>query len=70
MPRLGPVFLGLRKGATVVARVSGPVGIALALLSLNQSFGARDDDALPLLLGVGLLVRAAEPVIDAEELGS
>lgn len=66
VPKVGPIFLGLRKGAVFVARVSGPVGIALALLSLNQSFGAEDDQALPLLLGVGLLVRDAPRVVDAE----
>lgn len=66
VPKVGPLFLGLRKGAVVVARVSAPLGIALALLSLNQSFGAADDEALPLLLGVGLLVRDAPPVVDAE----
>lgn len=64
VPKLGPVFLGLRAGAGAVLRLSGPVGLALALLSLNASFGAADDEALPLLLGIGLLLdERGEPVV-------
>ncbi len=65
VPTVGPVFAGIRKGATTIARVSAPVGIALALLSLNQTFGPEDDKALPLLLGVGLLLRDAPQVVEA-----
>ncbi|RME20596.1 MAG: hypothetical protein D6798_20110, partial [Deltaproteobacteria bacterium] len=65
VPTVGPVFAGIRRGATTIARVSGPVGVALALLSLNLAFGAEDDRALPLLLGIGLLVREAPRVVDA-----
>lgn len=67
VPQLGPAFVALRKGATVFARVSGPVGIALALLSLNQALGPEDDRALPLLLGIGLVVRDLPRVVDAVE---
>lgn len=66
LPKVGPVFVVIRKGAATVARVSAPVGITLALLSLNQALGAEDDQALPLLLGVGLVVRDLPDVIDVE----
>lgn len=68
IPSLGPVFTALRAGLGTVARVSAPVGIALALLSLDQAFGAEDDRALPLLLGVGLLVGEAIRPVDVVEL--
>ncbi|MCB9778721.1 MAG: hypothetical protein H6742_09180 [Alphaproteobacteria bacterium] len=67
LPKVGPVFTGIRAGASTVAKVSAPVGIALALFSLNQTFGAQDDKALPLLLGAGLLLREAEPVPETVE---
>lgn len=57
LPKVGPVLIGLRTGAGTVAAVSGPVGIALAVASLNSVLGPRYDEALPLLLGVGLLCR-------------
>ncbi len=57
LPKVGPAIVTLRTGAGAVAAVSGPVGIALALASLNSLLGPRYDEALPLLLGVGLLCR-------------
>lgn len=57
LPKIGPALVGLRTGAGTVAAVSGPVGIALAVASLNSVLGPRYDEALPLLLGVGLLCR-------------
>lgn len=58
LPRVGPAWLGLRAAAGTVAVVSGPVGVALALWSLNRVLGPRHDRALPLLLGLGLLARS------------
>ena len=40
-----------------MVRVAPPVGIGLALLSINGALGPEYDRALPLLLGVGLLRR-------------
>ena len=57
LPKVGPALGTLKTGAGTVAAVSGPVGIALALASLNSLLGPRYDQALPLLLGVGLLCR-------------
>lgn len=57
LPRVGPVLVKVKGAAGAVAAVSGPVGIALALASLNASLGPRYDKALPLLVGVGLVMR-------------
>lgn len=61
LPTVGPVLVKAKGAAGAVAAVSGPVGIALALASLNASLGARYDRALPLLVGVGLVLR--NPVV-------
>ncbi|MED5373181.1 MAG: hypothetical protein VX899_19340 [Myxococcota bacterium] len=55
IPKVGPVLVGLRKGAEQVARLSAPVGVGLALFSANQALGAEYDRALALLLGVALV---------------
>lgn len=70
VPHLGPAFLAARKGVLLFARVSAPVGVVLALFSLNQALGPEDDRALPLLLGIGLVVRDLDPVVDAEEVAA
>lgn len=70
VPHLGPAFLAARKGVLLVARVSAPVGVVLALFSLNQALGPEDDRALPLLLGIGLVVRDLDPVADVEEVAA
>lgn len=57
VPKVGPILLGLRAGVGTVAMVSGPLGILMALTTLNNVLGPTDDKALPLLLGVGLLCR-------------
>ena len=63
LPRVGPILGVIKAGARTVAAVSGPVGVGLALLTLNSTLGPRYDKALPLLLGVGLLCRGAtEPM--------
>ncbi len=66
VPKLGPVFLTVRAGAATAAKLSAPVGLAMALLSLNATFGAADDEALPLLVGAGLLLRELPVVQEAE----
>ncbi len=57
IPRVGPALGAIRIGAGKVAVVSGPLGVMVALLTLNHTFGPTYDRALPLLLGLGLAVR-------------
>jgi len=57
IPRLGPALGAIRTGAGKVVAVSGPLGITVALLTLNHTLGPDYDRALPLLLGVGLVCR-------------
>ncbi len=63
LPQVGPVLVGLRGGIGTVASLSGPVGVLLALVTLNSAFGPTDDEALPLLLGVGLACRQPLQVV-------
>lgn len=57
IPRVGPVLTTIRIGASRVAAVSGPLGIFIALLTLNHTLGPNYDRALPLLVGIGLVCR-------------
>ena len=57
IPRVGPVLGTIRGSAGTVAAVSGPLGVTVALLTLNHTFGPEYDRALPLLLGIGLVCR-------------
>jgi len=66
LPVVGPWMGSIRWGAGVISTVSGPLGIALSVASLNASLGANYKRLLPLLLGVGAL--GPTPVEDAEEL--
>jgi hypothetical protein len=63
LPKVGPAVIAVRSGAGWVASLSGPIGIAAGLWTLNQSFGPRWDKALPLLLGAGLAIRSQLPAI-------
>lgn len=62
IPRIGPTLGVIRVGAGRVAAVSGPLGITVALLTLNHSLGPRYDRALPLLLGIQLVNR--DPLVN------
>lgn len=66
IPPLMPYVEGVRRGASAVRIVSGPLGVALTALSINQALGADDRKLIPLVLGVGALGPA--PVSDAHEL--
>ena len=73
LPLLPPVAPWVRTvygGASAVRVVSGPLGVALAVLSANQALGTRYERLLPLLLGVGALggrtVEEGIEVIDAD----
>ena len=57
LPYVGPAVIAVRSGAGTILAVSGPLGIGLALLTLNSALGARYDRALPLLVGAGLVLR-------------
>ena len=57
IPRVGPALGTIRVGAGRVAAVSGPLGITVALLTLNHTLGPSYDRALPLLLGLNLVNR-------------
>ena len=51
IPQLGPAIVTIRSTAGVLARVSGPVGIVLAIWSINNSLGPKWDRCLGLLIG-------------------
>ena len=57
LPQIGPAIIAIRGVAGFLARVSGPVGIALALWSVNDSFGPKWDRCLGLLLGAALCLQ-------------
>jgi len=61
IPKLGPVLGAVRAGAGSVVTVAGPAAVAVALLTLNHTLGARYDRAIPLLVGLGLICR--NPVV-------
>lgn len=64
LPVIGPWMGSIRWGASAVSTVSGPLGIALTVASLNASLGPNYRRLVPLLLGVGAL--GPTPVDDAE----
>jgi len=55
LPWVGPWIAAIRTGAGAVYVVSGPLGIALTVLSLNASLGTNYRKLVPLVLGVGAL---------------
>lgn len=70
LPPVAPWVRTVQGGASAVRAVSGPLGLALAILSANQALGTRYERLLPLLLGVGALggcpVETGVEVIDAD----
>ncbi|MBA2322096.1 MAG: hypothetical protein H0V89_13200 [Deltaproteobacteria bacterium] len=66
LPKVGPWFVAIRTGAGAVHLVAGPLGIALAVLSVNHALGTNYRRLVPLLLGVGAMRPSA--VADAEEI--
>lgn len=55
IPPLAPWVKTLGTGASAVRAVSGPLGVAMTLLSINQALGPAYKTLLPLLLGIGAL---------------
>lgn len=65
IPPLAPYVRTVQAGAGAVHAVTGPLGLALAVLSVNQALGPSYGKLLPLLLGVGAL--GVRPVEEAQE---
>ncbi len=55
IPYLGPWVGVVRTGASAVHMVAGPLGVGLAVMSLNASLGSNYRRLVPLVLGVGAL---------------
>ncbi len=55
LPWVGPWIGAIRTGAGAVFVVSGPLGIAHTVLSVNASLGTNYRKLVPLVLGVGAL---------------
>jgi uncharacterized protein YaaW (UPF0174 family) len=52
---LAPWVHTIGAGARTVYAVTGPLGVALTVLSFNQALGPNYKTLLPLLLGIGAL---------------
>lgn len=61
IPKVGPIYMLVRQGVRTAARVSAPVGAALALASINGALGADYARALPILVGIGALHARLNP---------
>jgi hypothetical protein len=55
IPQIGPWFVALRRASAVAAVVTTPLGVALAVLAVNQALGTRWRTVLPVLLSIGAL---------------
>jgi len=64
LPVVGPWVGAIRAGIGAVYLVSGPLGIALTVLSMNSALSTNYQRLVPLVLGVGAL--GPQPVHDAE----
>jgi len=65
LPVVGPYLGAIRTGAGVVGAVTGPLGVALSVLTLNQALGTNYQRLVPMLLGIGALGPGV--VVDVEE---
>ena len=68
IPKIGPVFRVIKTGAGVASVVSGPLALAMGVLTVNQALGTSYRKLLPLLLGVGAL--GPSGIEDAVEVGA
>jgi hypothetical protein len=55
IPPLAPWVIPIKRGAAAIHLVSGPLSLALAVVTLDQSLGPDHRRLVPLLLGVGAL---------------
>lgn len=65
LPPIAPYVGAIRAGAGAMHAVSGPLGVALSVMTINQALGSNYHRLVPLLLGVGAL--GPVPVEVAEE---
>lgn len=63
IPYVGPWVGVVKAGASAVHVVSGPLGVAMMVLSVNSSLGTNYARLVPLVLGVGAL--GPKPIDDA-----
>jgi hypothetical protein len=63
IPYVGPWVGAIKVGASAIHVVSGPLGVAMLVLSVNSSLGTNYARLVPLVLGVGALGPA--PIDDA-----
>lgn len=63
IPQIGPAIITIRSTAGVLARVSGPVGIALAIWSINHHLGPKWDQCLGLLVGLSFCLDESSTVL-------
>jgi len=54
LPWIGPKIIVIRNAANVIAGVTGPLGVAIALWTIYQQLGPKWDQAMPLLLGAAI----------------
>lgn len=67
IPVVGPWVGVVRTGLGAVHLVTGPLGVAMTVLSLNSALGTNYHRLVPLVLGVGAL--GPDPVVDADVVG-
>lgn len=65
LPYVGPLWRVMHRGGQVAAVLGTPMGLSLAVLSVNSALGTNYRRLVPLLLGVGAL--GASPLDDADE---
>ena len=63
IPQIGPALITIRSTAGVLARVSGPVGIALAIWSINNHLGPKWEQCLGLLIGLSFCLEESETIL-------
>lgn len=68
IPQLGPAIITIRSTAGVLARVSGPVGIALAIWSINNHLGPKWEQCLGLLIGLSFCLDESNAVLLPEKI--
>ena len=67
IPQIGPAIITIRSTAGVLARVSGPVGIALAIWSINNHLGPKWDQCLGLLVGLSFCLDESDTILLPEQ---
>ena len=63
IPQIGPVIITIRSTAGVLARLSGPVGVALAIWSINNHLGPKWDQCLGLLIGLSFCLDESDTLL-------